>query len=426
MARRITILGMGPSASERQHDIARYCEGTEIWSLNNAYNRFPQLVGGGFSRFYELHSWQYLKKWSAGTEEGAREVNHWEKLAQIGCTVYTGQHIPLVQNQYQMDWDKLWKHWHEKLFRHASGSAVNTYFLGSPSIMLAHALYEHDQGDTIEYIQSLGIDTADDRHKQQRQSWSFWVGQALARGIEVGGTACGYMLEHENDEGLRGLREIITAQINKTTPKTGPVDDYTVVTFCTPSEKFPGLYESGVNRLRAWCKDVGLDFIGKVEKAPKDILEIEAAEDRNRATRQWILHRKPEVVVKALEKTDKPVFFLDCDDEFLGKPTFPVCDVGFLRNPEKDLPSTAHTHLEIASSGLIAPTPDGKRFAAKWLEYSLQASEHRALQMAWTQLCQRDGHWGDFKDVTGHMTGLYKIHAAPNGHRKETVIYGTT
>ena len=43
--RRITILGMGPSASERRWDILRYCEGTEIWTLNNAYQKFGHITG---------------------------------------------------------------------------------------------------------------------------------------------------------------------------------------------------------------------------------------------------------------------------------------------------------------------------------------------------------------------------------------------
>lgn len=425
MARRITILGMGPSASERCHDIAKYCEGTEIWSLNNAYNRFPSLIGGGFDRFYELHSWAYLKTWSQGQLPDGSEVDHWGNLAKLGCKVFTGQHIPLVQDQEQIDWDALWRHWHDKVFQYVAAPDCNCYFLGSPSIMLAHALYEHDQGDTIEYIQSLGIDTTDGRHQQQRHSWSFWIGQALARGITVGGSACGYMLEFENDEGLRGLRELVNERLQKTTPKTGPVDDYVVCTFCTPSETYdPDPYVAGFSRIKAFCKREGLTFHGNIEDTPADILAVENKEMRDKMRKIWIINRKPEIVQQALEKHNKPVFFLDCDDEFLSKPTFPVCDVGFLRNPEQNIPSTSFTHLCIASTAIIAPTEWGKTFVQRWRDYTKLVNDHRAIQMAWTQQFQRSGLWGTFVDCTEHMTGLYKINAAPDGHRTETVVYG--
>ncbi len=425
MGRRITILGMGPSASERKHDIQRYCEGTDIWSLNNAYLKFPQLMGGGFSRFYELHAWDYLKDWNAGDTEGGGKVDHWETLAKTGCKVYTGQHIPVVQNQEQIDWDALWRHHYDKIFKYVTGNEINTYFLGSPSIILAHALYEHDQGDTIDFIQSLGIDTGDERHKQQRQSWSFWVSQALSRGIEMGGTSCSYMLEYENDDGLRGLREQVNARIAATTAREGPVGDYVVATFCTPCETYiPDPYVLGFNKIKKWCIDNGVTFHGKIEESPEEIAAIDDTKERDRRRRKWIINRKPEIVHEALEEHGKPVFFLDCDDELLDKPTFPECDVGYLRNPERMLASTSRTHLLISSTAVIAPTEDGIRFVKAWKEYTKIVNDHRAIQMAWTQLYQMNGQWGNFLDCTEYMTGKYKINAAPDGHRTETVIYG--
>jgi hypothetical protein len=73
--RTITILGMGPTAADKRCDMAKYCEG-EIWSLNNAYLRYPEMKGR-FSRFFELHRWDYLKDWKAGGN--AHNVDHfWE------------------------------------------------------------------------------------------------------------------------------------------------------------------------------------------------------------------------------------------------------------------------------------------------------------------------------------------------------------
>jgi len=216
MGRKITILGMGPSAHERRHDIERYVDGTEIWSLNNGYGTFPTLrEGKKFNRFFEMHAWQYLKDWKAGQLPTGEQINHWAALNELQCPVYTGQPLPYVEQQTLIDWKQLGMHY-KSLFEQISVNLdIKTgqtacYFRGSPSLMLMIALMEHDNGNTIEYIQSYGIDTSDPQHQCQRPSWSFWLSQALARGIKLGGTACRYMFDVENDAGLVGLQQRIT------------------------------------------------------------------------------------------------------------------------------------------------------------------------------------------------------------------------
>jgi hypothetical protein len=217
MAKRVTILGMGPTAYERRHDMEAYCKGTEIWSLNNAYLTFPKLFKGKkFARFFELHSWNYLKTWSPG--EG---IDHFAHLNQAGCPVYTGQPMPGIENQVRTDWKAFAQYWNRKLFSKTAmkteldDKTVSVYFKGSPSLMLAMALMEHDNGDKIDFIQSWGIDTCDPQHQCQRPSWSFWVGQAMARGIEIGGTMANYMLAPENDGGLNGLEAVLAGHIKQ-------------------------------------------------------------------------------------------------------------------------------------------------------------------------------------------------------------------
>lgn len=220
MGRRITILGMGPSAHERRHDIARYCEGTDIWSLNNAYATFPRLARGkAFARYFELHSWNYLQTWEAGKGPDGRTIDHWGRLESLGCEIVVGQRIPYVTRQTVVDWTAIGRHFHGLLFGRvcAEGDTAQQrlalYSMGSPSTMLAIALYEHDNGNPIEYLQSWGIDTSDPQHVGQRAAWSFWLSQALSRGIEIGGTAAAYMFAFEDDAGLRGLRELITESV---------------------------------------------------------------------------------------------------------------------------------------------------------------------------------------------------------------------
>ncbi len=222
MGRRITILGMGPTANERRHDMAAYCEGTEIWSLNNAYLTFPKLAASkAFTRFFELHSWAYLQKWQAGKTASGGTVDHWASLESLGCTIYTGQHLPYLTRQVLVDWTAFGAYWRERLFGKVQAvsetgtNSIAAYFMGSPSTMLALALMEHDKGQEIDYIQSWGIDTTDTQHVCQRAAWSFWISQALGRGISIGGTAAAYMFDHEIDEGLQGLRELITQQVQQ-------------------------------------------------------------------------------------------------------------------------------------------------------------------------------------------------------------------
>ncbi len=192
--RRITILGMGPSAYRKADNIEQYTEGTELWSLNNAYLTYPHLFEGRkFDRMYELHSWDYLQTWQAG-KVGGSPVDHFKTLEACKCDVWTTQPLPVIMRQLQFPLAEI---------LHAFGRDVEVK--GSPSWMLAHALYEHACGNEIEYIQSYGIDTKDPSHMCQRPSWSQWCVRAEAMGIELGGTMTEFRNEPDQDEGLNGL-----------------------------------------------------------------------------------------------------------------------------------------------------------------------------------------------------------------------------
>jgi hypothetical protein len=202
MGRRITILGMGPSAYRKADNIADYCKGTEIWSLNNAYLMYENLFHEkSFARFFELHSWQYLQDWHPGDYQGKR-IDHFKTLMQLQCPVYVSEFVPVVSNQVLYP--------HVEVLEHFGTTAE---FKGSPSYMLALALYEHAMGDKIDYIQSYGIDTSDEKHKCQRASWAQWTLRAELMGIEIGGSMLNFRNDPEEDEGLNGLNELIKSKI---------------------------------------------------------------------------------------------------------------------------------------------------------------------------------------------------------------------
>ena len=188
MGRQITILGMGPTAYERKIGILDHCIG-EKWSLNNAYVFFEGLK---FDRFFELHKYDYLKTWNPG-----HSFCHFDQLNKLGCPIYVMEPLPKVRNQ--VDYNPV------EVFRHHDCN----YFLGSPSLMLALALYEHEKGDIIDEIRVWGVDTSDPSHAQQRSSWAYWCGRCMAAGITFSGSGLDYMAEYEKDDGLRGLREAI-------------------------------------------------------------------------------------------------------------------------------------------------------------------------------------------------------------------------
>ena len=196
---------MGPSANERRWDIERYISGTEVWSLNNAHRKFETFHG--WARWYEVHDIDYLHAWGA-TQPGGM-INYFKELNALAVPVYRSHPLPVIERQ---------EHFPELDMANHFGGAV--FWDGTPSRMLAHAVYEHDKGNEVEFIQSYGIDMLDPQHAPQVAAWSFWVGAAMSRGIEIGGTALARLMGPESDEGTRPLR-VKTLKAFNAKPKGG-------------------------------------------------------------------------------------------------------------------------------------------------------------------------------------------------------------
>jgi len=192
MGRHITILGMGPSANERRHDIARYVDG-EVWSLNNAFGFFPAFRG--YARWYELHNVRYLLDWASKQPGGV--AAYFERIDALGVPVYCTQSLPIIRQQVAYPELSIAVHF---------GS---NYWDGTPTRMLAHAIYEHDAGHTVDCITTYGIDMQDTQHQPQFPAWTYWLRAAQERGIVMRGTAMARMEGVESDEGTRHLRPII-------------------------------------------------------------------------------------------------------------------------------------------------------------------------------------------------------------------------
>jgi len=195
--REITILGMGETAHERRIDMARHIVG-EAWTLNDGAYGFYSHIRSHLSRVYEMHSYQYLMRefTPRGMPPG---TDHFQMLQSLRVPVYCCGVLPLIELQVRVPWRAIFAH-------HRT-----PYFLGSPAIMLAHALYEHDTGFEIGRIRAWGLDHMDEAHRQQRTAWAFWASRALDRGIEMDGCALNFTREHDNDTGLQWMHDDLAA-----------------------------------------------------------------------------------------------------------------------------------------------------------------------------------------------------------------------
>ena len=198
MGRRITLLGMGESGFTRKHDILRYCEGTEIWGMNNCYNFYPNMTDK-WTQYFELHPYSYLKTWDAGG--GAC---HFTALTALACPITVLEPLPIIRNQRRFPLMEMCRH-----------QNLDNYFLGTPCLMLRMVLYEHQMGEQVDYVQSYGIDQRDGRHAQQRTAWAYWMKGITDAGIDVGGTSAVFMAERDNDIPFNELREKIGLELAK-------------------------------------------------------------------------------------------------------------------------------------------------------------------------------------------------------------------
>ena len=393
--RHITIVGMGPSAVERKVDIAKYCDTPEVWCLNNGYHNYRHVLPM-FTRWFELHSWDYLKEWSEN-ESGAKAIgakDHFDALNKLGCQVFCSEPLPEIKKQHVIDWSVVFAALQEP----GDGKFGANYFLGSPSIMVALACWEHDNGQEVAEIRTWGIDTSDPSHAQQRQSWSYWCAQAHARGIEMTGTALAFMTEPEKDAGLIGLREMIGDQIEAKRQAPGS-KDYVIAAHYTDNEP----YRSHANRLVEQGRALGVDVW--VRKLP-------ACEygDGVALNRREVFN----TVDIALMENKRPVIYMDVDDELTGVPTLPegFDGVGVIDNPELQ---SINSRLPVGSFFAVSPTDKGRAALDMVRPIAIQISNHRAINALWSS-CQR---WKDMGvvNITKHFRGCFRI--TPNRNRKK-------
>jgi hypothetical protein len=294
-------------------------------------------------------------------------------------------------------------HWHE-----TTGYAVDMYreegwlrpdLQNAWSIQSASfVVYEHDKGQTIEYIQSYGIDMQDPQHAPQLGPWLFWVSQAHARGIKLGGTMLDRMNEPESDAGTRPLRLAIgeamalAAENKQAEGRT----DYTVVTIHSPA------YQAEADRLAARCDALGLAH---------EFRCIPDGETKTEFFERYSQQGTPFAQAVA-KKTGRPALWIDADDELLTAPTLPTGDnwgLGWIMNPEKQV---IETDLTAGNVWAVWPTAGGDAACRIIMaNVGVGVGHHRALCAAVAATCGCYGGESRYGtvDITRHVKGCIKI-----------------
>lgn len=157
----ICISGFADSSRDMAN---RLPKDVEIWGLNRCYTYLKR-----WDRHYEVHE----KELTSG-QTGQREGDYFERLTKTGMPIYMQHPDPALPHAKQLPTQEMIAHFERD------------YFTTSIAYMIAHAVYEHDLGDTIKELKMFGVDmSAYSEYSFQRPCVEYWLGVAEGRGIKV-------------------------------------------------------------------------------------------------------------------------------------------------------------------------------------------------------------------------------------------------
>ncbi len=173
--RKIAIMGAAATKEYAPYDE----KGWEFWSMNNLYLALPVKY---ITRWYELHVFEMKSSNFFG-----RKVMH-----RRGAVRYKNQRVgEYLKEIANLDVDvymrKKWKSVpRSKLFPFkAIMKKYGEYFGCSFAWMIAHALYEHEQGKEIDTIGFYGVELGGLEYFRQRPSTEYFIGKAEGMGIKI-------------------------------------------------------------------------------------------------------------------------------------------------------------------------------------------------------------------------------------------------
>jgi len=161
--KRVTILGFGPSSTERMEVMG------EVWSLNNCYE-VPQLkpLVRHITRIYEMHKMDLRRPELA--KDNKPHFWHLDQLGRRGHRIILQKAHPRITNSETYPLEEV---------IHKLGL---DFWTGTGAYMVAQAIAE---GYT--HIRVYGFDQVDYEHILQRNSFIAWLSYAAGKGIEISG-----------------------------------------------------------------------------------------------------------------------------------------------------------------------------------------------------------------------------------------------
>ena len=163
----VALVGFSPRTMQYADELP---EETEIWTLNWAWkHNLPRI-----DRLFEIHDEAYL------AQNNAVSIAHWEWLREEQAfPIYMlPEAHPDVPSSQRYPFDEIVAKYLSGLRR---GDEVQRVFTSTFDYMMALAIYEG-----VERIQLLGIEMeSDTEYAYQRPGMAFWMGMAVAQGIEV-------------------------------------------------------------------------------------------------------------------------------------------------------------------------------------------------------------------------------------------------
>ena len=168
-AKEVTMLGFGDSGRGNSKEAIGV-----IWSLNNCYELLAPQCLPMLHTIFEMHD--PIPRARIRAKDGRTHFSHLAELGASGVRIVMQQQHPDIPNSVAFPRYQI-----EQMFGDVCPRA-GTFFGGTPPYMPALAILEgYDE------IRTYGFDQAEWSHLKQRESWIWWLGVSVGRGIKLSG-----------------------------------------------------------------------------------------------------------------------------------------------------------------------------------------------------------------------------------------------
>lgn len=171
--RKIAIIGC--ASPQKDTEYIKKLRGYELWSMNNLFSGFSEVT---FTKWFELHYFtrigsRYIRRGQDAYTGYPTIKEYLQAIASLDIPVYMRKSLAPVKKSVKFP------------FKQIMRTFKTQYFGCSFAWMIAFALYEHLQGETLDTIALLGVELSTHEYYFQRPSTEYWIGRAQGMGIQV-------------------------------------------------------------------------------------------------------------------------------------------------------------------------------------------------------------------------------------------------